>query len=387
MINNKVLLVNFFPFLNSSGGAEKVCCNMANALQERGWEVKIVCNDDQPGKAFYPLDEKIEVINLACKNNLKIPRQLKLKRELGKIFQKNKRLNCCDEYKYNFWAKNLQTIVQAQNPYLIICFDMEAAHAVDRIASKQVKKIFMLHMNSSGFKEYLLEDERHIKVLNAFDAIQVLFPSHKTELEAIIRTKFAVIPNVVPNYVIESSGVERQAVIMNLARICQEKGQDILIEAFAMIAHKYPQWQLKLYGKVVNAKYFKSLQVLVARTGLKNKIFFAGVTEQAEVELKKVKIFVFPSINEGFPLALTEAMSAGLPCIGFESCAGVKDLLIDGQTGLLVKRDVRELAKAMERLIVDSNLAQKLALAGKQSLEQYSAAYIWDSWDKLIRGL
>lgn len=360
---------------------------MANALQERGWEIKIVCNDDQQGKAFYPLDEKIEVINLACKNNLKIPRHLKLKRELHKIFRKTKRLNCCDDYKYNFWAKKLQAIVQAQNPQLIICFDMEGAHALDRIESSQVKKIFMLHMNSSGFKEYLLEDVRHFQVLNRFDVIQVLFPSHKEELAQIISTEIVVIPNVVPNYVLEKPLADREPVIMNLARICQEKGQDILIEAFALVAHKYPQWQLKLYGKVTNEKYFKKLQVLIEKAGLANQIEFAGVTEKTEAELKKAKIFVFPSLNEGFPLALTEAMSAGLPCIGFENCAGVKDLLIDGKTGLLVKREAQQLAKALETLIVDTPLAQELALAGKQSLEKYRAVHIWDTWDKLIRGL
>ena len=61
--------------------------------------------------------------------------------------------------------------------------------------------------------------------------------------------------------------------------------------------------------------------------------------------VSNASVCAFPSKYEGFPLALTEAMSAGLPCVGFKSCTGVNGLIVDGENGFLVEDGICDFAK------------------------------------------
>ena len=112
-----------------------------------------------------------------------------------------------------------------------------------------------------------------------------------------------------------------------------------------------------------------------------------GVTNDSKAVLKKAAIFAFPSAYEGFPLALTEAMAAGLPCIGLKSCLAVSQLVEDNKTGILTDQSVGKIAIALERLIRDEKLRVRLGMNAEKSMEAYAPGKIWDQWEELLNYL
>lgn len=98
-------------------------------------------------------------------------------------------------------------------------------------------------------------------------------------------------------------------------------------------------------------------------------------------------LFVVPSACEGFGLTAGEALSMGLPAIGYQSCAGINELIKDGKTGLLVADGVEPLADAMARLMRDRELRIKMGAAAREDMNQYSAEQIWSRWERLLAEL
>lgn len=117
---------------------------------------------------------------------------------------------------------------------------------------------------------------------------------------------------------------------------------------------------------------------------LTERVHFCGTTDNVLEKYQKAKIFVFPSLHEGFGLALTEAMSAGLPAIGYKNCVGTNELIINGKTGILCDDGVDSLALALDELMSDAELRKKMGKAAKEEMKQYAPDKIWNMWEELM---
>lgn len=227
-----------------------------------------------------------------------------------------------------------------------------------------------------------------LKALAKSRAIQVLMPSYRKEVLKYIKHENVIyIPNVVPRYSAGEFIGAKENVIINVARFDKvQKRQCLLVEAFSLIAAKYPDWNLELYGQIDwDVNYFKYIKRLVSKKKLENRVLFKGTTINISQELFRAKIFAFPSAFEGFPLALTEAMSAGLPAVGYKNCPSVNELIKDGENGFLCEDGVDAFAQALEKLISDEELRNKMGKAAKEDMKQYDSGKIWDMWEKLIK--
>jgi len=226
-----------------------------------------------------------------------------------------------------------------------------------------------------------------LKALAKSSAIQVLMPSYRKEVLKYVKNANVIyIPNVVPQYESSEFIGTKENVIINVARFDKlTKRQYLLVEAFDLIAAKYPDWNLEFYGDTDwDANYFKHIKRLVSEKNLENRVLFKGTTINISKELFRAKIFAFPSATEGFGLALTEAMSAGLPVIGYKNCSSVNELIKDGENGFLCEDGVEAFAQALEKLISDDNLRNKMGKVAKEDMKQYASEKIWDMWEKLI---
>ena len=123
---------------------------------------------------------------------------------------------------------------------------------------------------------------------------------------------------------------------------------------------------------------------MISHYKLSEQAFFRGATDNVLDVYNKAAIFAFPSAFEGFPLALTEAMSAGLPAVGCKSCPAVNELIKDGENGFLCENGVDAFAQALEKLMSDEELREKMGQAAKEDMKQYAPDKIWDMWEKLI---
>jgi glycosyltransferase involved in cell wall biosynthesis len=143
--------------------------------------------------------------------------------------------------------------------------------------------------------------------------------------------------------------------IVSVGRLSLEKGYRFLIEALNGLSVEFT-------ATILGDGVLKpELCRLINQHGLSDRIGLPGFSEDVFPILSNADLFVLPSLHEGSPNALIEAMAVGLPCIA-SSVGGVLDLIEDGQSGLLVpSADSEALKTAIHRVLTDQTLAEHLA--------------------------
>jgi glycosyltransferase involved in cell wall biosynthesis len=112
-----------------------------------------------------------------------------------------------------------------------------------------------------------------------------------------------------------------------------------------------------------------AIQREIARLGLEDRVQLTGERSDVPELLAAADVFVLSSTSEGLPLSVMEAMAAGLPVVA-SAVGGVAELVVDGETGLLVPAgDPTELTSALERVLLDRQLRRRLGAAGRARAE------------------
>ena len=159
-----------------------------------------------------------------------------------------------------------------------------------------------------------------------------------------------------------------------------------LVETFLGIADGRPDLALRLVGNGIDRPRCEELAAHSAAAVVE----FAGYRTDVSDQLASSDAFVLPSLNENMPMALLEAMAAGLPCI-CSDVGGVSEIL-DDDCGLLVRAgDAGSLQTAMEKLIADPDLAARLGAAARRRVQtlftvQRSARAHLELWRQLADG-
>jgi glycosyltransferase involved in cell wall biosynthesis len=132
-----------------------------------------------------------------------------------------------------------------------------------------------------------------------------------------------------------------------VGRLVETKGLGVLLKAFARVYEKYPESWLILAGK---GRLEAELRSLAAELNIHERVLFLGYRTDIPEILKAYDVFVFPSIAEGLPGALLEAMATGIPVIS-SRVGGVPEILNNPELGMMISpSSVGELTTAMERL-------------------------------------
>jgi glycosyltransferase involved in cell wall biosynthesis len=160
-----------------------------------------------------------------------------------------------------------------------------------------------------------------------------------------------------------------------VGRLCDVKGQRELIRALARLEHR--DAVAVLVGKDLEADgaYERDLRREAEQTGVADRVVFAGYRDDVPAVLAALDVFVLPSWIEGLPLVALEAMAQARPVVA-SAVGGTPELVVDGETGLLVPaKDVDALARAIDKLLADPDLARRLGDTGRRRVrEQFSAA-------------
>lgn len=196
-----------------------------------------------------------------------------------------------------------------------------------------------------------------------------------------------LIPNPIPAQLVDwpraaEVDTPRKRVV-TLARLAPEKGLDMLIEAFAPLSARFPDWDLWLWGEGAARP---ALEAQVRALGLENRVFLPGITETPWDELAQSHLFALPSRREGFPGALVEAMAVGRACVAFDCRSGPREISRDGVDAALVPPgDVSAFSKALADLMADTG---KRAALGERALsvrERYHPRIAAERWARLLR--
>jgi glycosyltransferase involved in cell wall biosynthesis len=153
--------------------------------------------------------------------------------------------------------------------------------------------------------------------------------------------------------------------ILFLSRIHPKKNLDKVAEAFLKIAPRYPYTELLIAGPIEDKKHFITIQEMISRSAVASRVKWVGPLEGNDKRafLSSGSIFVHPSKDDSRPLAILEAMAAGLPIITTPGC---KMPQIQNEMGYVVAESANLLAGAMEKLLQDPSLRQKMGRSSRR---------------------
>jgi glycosyltransferase involved in cell wall biosynthesis len=177
----------------------------------------------------------------------------------------------------------------------------------------------------------------------------------------------------------------RSNVVLAAGRLTRQKGFDLLIDAFAPVAEKHPEWSLRIFG---DGPQQKKLRAQIDALDLTGSVQLLPATRQIGQEMAQAGVFVLSSRFEGFGRVVIEALSKALPVISFDCPRGPGEIITDGQDGLLVPaEDVEALTAAMLRVIEDDPLRRRLGVSGPPTAARYDLPAISSRWERQLAAL
>ena len=221
--------------------------------------------------------------------------------------------------------------------------------------------------------------------------IRLVMPSYKTSFRAYIQPQVRAFPNPCPVHGYKAdagSNVGRKQIIF-LNGIKQNKSFMFLLMAFHLLADKFPDWDIIMVGKNPprgEHPYADKLYAWIEEHHLEERVIFTGSTDDVLSFYAQAHIHVIASLSEGCPTVVLEAMSVGLPSIGFADCAGTNELIRHEKNGLLVEAEerVEGLAHALERLMSDAGLRQRLGEQAFEDAKAFTPETIYNQWEQMF---
>lgn len=170
-----------------------------------------------------------------------------------------------------------------------------------------------------------------------------------------------------------------------VGRLVPAKGFDLLLEAFAACVRSRPDWRLVIVGE---GTMRSKLERQAAHLGIEDHLELPGRVEDVASHYSNADLFVLSSRFEGFPNVLLEAMAAGLPVVSFDCPCGPAEIIRDGEDGVLVPaEDAAALASAMDRLMGNPDLRERLSRRAPAVLERYSVDSVAGRWERVLESV
>jgi glycosyltransferase involved in cell wall biosynthesis len=171
--------------------------------------------------------------------------------------------------------------------------------------------------------------------------------------------------------------------LVAMGRLVPSKGHDLLLRAFATCVPRHPDWDLSILG---DGPERAGLAKLAQELGVQDRVHFCGNVSPPFGLLAAADLFVFASLYEAFGMALAEAMACGLPVISFDCPSGPADIIRNGEDGVLVPTgNVPALAAAMNCLMGDAGLRQRMSRRAPEVCDRFEPGRILDQWCEVIK--
>ena len=370
------------PALYSAGGVERVVSFTSSYFAEQlGYDVTIIVTEGKGRACYFPLSDKVKVINF----------ELGFEELWRSSFIKKVFLYLSKQYRFKQLLKAELTRIR---PDLTISMLRREINFLTKIPDGS-KKIGELHVNRANYRNFEANESNVLKRLFAkfwmkslvgqlkrLDQLVVL--TDKSKASWLELSNVTVIPDPI-TIEVKSEKVKSEKCskrIVTIGRYAYQKGYDLLLQAWSEVETLYLDWTLDVYGQGDQTGYRQLMSDLGIDT---NRCHLNGAVEDVVGVYQNSSVFVLSSRFEGFGMVLVEAMACGLPVVSFDCPAGPDEIITDGYDGLLVPAgDVHALAEKLTMLMADENLRHRLAYQARQSSERYDMANIAKQWQKLF---
>lgn len=167
--------------------------------------------------------------------------------------------------------------------------------------------------------------------------------------------------------------------IINVGRYTEVKNQMSLIKAVINLHKKDNRIQLDIYG---DGPLKASLNSLIRENHAEGYIHENGLTDNVKEKLQTADIFVLPSVYEGIPMTIIEAMGAKMPIIA-TNVGGIPDMITDGIDGLICETDSESIASSIDTIIKDKKLRRDISENALLKAEVFSSAKMAEKYEHL----
>ena len=367
------------PALYMAGGVERVLTLKANYFAEHfGYDITIILTEGKDKPLFYPLSDKIKVINLDI-NFEEMWTCSFLKKAF--VYLKKQRI----------FKKRLSEELLRIRPDITMSLLRREINFINEIQDGS-KKIGELHVNRANYRNFEAGDSNVIKNLFAKYWMRNLVSHLKKLILFVVLTEedkaswteldnVEVIPDPLAFDIDKVSPLTNKRVIA-VGRYVYQKGFDLLLQAWAKIEKQHPDWELAIYGMGDRTPYEQIVDELNID---RNRCHLNGPTDDIKQEYLNSSLFVFSSRFEGFGMVLIEAMACGLTVISFDCPCGPKDIVRHQEDGILVPSgDITLLANAMNQLMSDDTLRQEMSSKAVVNVRRYQLDVITQKWESLF---
>lgn len=354
MKRNNILIINNGL---AGGGIQRASTSLANYFAGQGHRVTVVALYRQDH--FFILHPDIEFVEPNFKRGNSRNKKLYLLKMMFYLKKTVKRISPDTILAYGEWTNPFVVLALMGLPYPLYLSD-------------RMSPLLKLPAINEFLKGNVYKKANGIIAQTSF-AKEVI--AKRTGVKNI-----EVIPN--PVNVMERISCEKKKRIITVGRLSPEKGHRYLIEAFAAL--KRFNWELSIVGDGAERA---NLKKLTEKLGVRERVLFHGHVQDFRQYLSEAEIFVLPSLKEGFPNALLEAMSVPLACVSSNCIAGPSDIIEHGRNGLLFEPgNVNELAGILEQLINNSNLRKEMAAEAFKVRDTFSFNKIAEKYLDFILG-
>jgi len=346
-----------------SGGAERMICQLANALAARDFDVHLISLDDPLAKSYYSISSNVKWHRIGRSNGIR-----------GKLKR----------------TKDLIALIRDEKINMLIGFVMSGDKTIYAAAKLTGIKLIAAERNAPSMyniRYSWLQRNVMLKMLSLTDRIIVQQPSFKYHYPKSLQKKISAIGNPVQKADCfakpEEPDEAEKFTLLAVSRLDQsQKGLRTLINAFSKIAVKYPNWNLRIIG---DGPERDLLLRLINQFGLSEQISIESSKKSIFEAYEDANLFVIPSLWEGFPNALAEAMSHGLPAIGFEKASGIVELLKNGG-GWIVPglNDENTLASTLSEAMNSPNERAKRSALAIENMKEFEPEKQFNKWAKII---
>lgn len=370
------------PALYMAGGVERVLTLKANYFAEHfGYDITIILTEGKDKPLFYPLSEKVKVINL----NIGFE-ELWTCSFIKKVFVYLKK-----QYQYKKLLKKELFLIR---PDITISLLRREINFLTSIKDGS-KKIGELHVNRANYRNFEQGEANLLKNLFAKFWMYNLVTNLKQLDKFVVLTEedrnnwlelnnVEVIPDPLTFSSSSISSLTEKRVIA-VGRYVYQKGFDLLLKSWSIVEKTCPDWILTIIGQGDRLQYETLIDELrIDRTRCK----LLGPKEQIQDEYMSSSFLVMSSRFEGFGMVLVEAMSCGLPVVSFDCPCGPKDIIQDNVDGVLVESgNVKKLAEAIIMLIQHPQKREEMANKAIENVQRFRIDQIAGKWKSLFDAL
>ena len=379
MRDGKYKIVYCTPALYSAGGTERVVSVKANYFADvLGYDVTVIVTEGKNGNSFFPLSNKVKVINLGL--NFEELWNISFFRKILLYLHKQRK-----------YRKLLTKELMSIRPDVTITTLRREINFINSINDGS-KKIGEQHLSRTNYRKidtrfskyyeklfFWWWKDRVVSELVKLNRLVVLTNDAVSEWPELANIR--MIPDPLSLKVDGSSSLTTKRVI-TIGRYSYEKGYDILLRIWSVVEKKCTDWQLDVYAMGDPTPYVKLMDDLSID---KKRCHLHSSVVDVEDEYLKSSILVQPSRTEGFGLVIVEAMACGLPVLSFDCENGPRSIISDGEEGFLIPTfDIELFSTRLIQLMNDVELRKTMGEKGRKKSQCYQIESVGNQWKQLF---